>query len=1082
MLLWAAWRAIASAAQVLLPGDDAKIPPPRLLKRVPVSLDESPVMPNPTQGLIIRPAIPGLTTSLSGLPVLFGSLLVAQSFHELGHGLAAAAEQIPLLSTGFRLFLLVFPTFHVEVASDFDVSPLTDLRISSAGVWHNVLLASMAWTWSDAGAGLTNWMGRALGIWDTLDEGHSPLAPHLATGMLIDHIDDLELDAATARSADPARLWHDHLSSSNPLDRYQNLGWCLDADLFSTSDGAECCNKPNLDGMSPSGGPATAERLLCFEALTEPPNQPRSQACLDPLPLLPPTSPSDIPPRCFDDQSCRSLQGGSKTICGRISEDEHVVRLGVRNTSSAEVGGGGGEDSRTVLWQGSRQRLLHDGLSSSHGYQPKTPLLHIHTGTQPHAGSQHYVLLLITSQSTMADSASTTPLSLEELIASHRKILQALYTALSPSPQPLIDTHLTSLHSTLSQAVASQRTTAEAEVADAEARLSAGWRRVHDWQTALGEPLRQEKKRGDGPLLSLVEEVDQIKEGMKGRMEERGKRILQLQAKLRELSEVVGKDWLQVELEAAAAEGKWEDLNLKLDRMGALERELLRCEAEISHRKELLNSHASEVFALRCELGIHQAEEGNPGGDPLDEDILWHLGVGEARQPKREMLPTAENVQRVEAKRKWLEDEKDSRNMLIQTTYDKLYPLWTMLGVTEEEMEDFVNRHMGSTQDVVNAYQDELNRMLTLKRSNMSTFIQREREAMTALWDRLYVSYPQRLAQFPAYSISVEPTKVWNAAHGYDEEVVNDNVSEELLVAHERERERLEKEVEEAAPVLERLAKYFAVVEKMKELEAAAADPSRLMDKSRGAAKRLAQEAKDRKQVDREKPRLEAELRALIPQWEAENGRPFLVNGVSFIDGLDEQIRAEELEKENKKRAKMGMSASAARPLKPQHTGAAAPAPLKRQMTGASARSTSSSTSTGPPAAKRLAAGSVAPTPAAARIARPKSVLGDANGLHYTPSATPAPLKPQMTGRARSGTLSASVAQTPLSASQSSNGSMASSVGLGMRIPAGWGASAAGTGSPAMSPTLGTAGVGVGGARGMLLPQPTGGHFRPMGR
>lgn len=50
-----------------------------------------------------------------------------------------------------------------------------------------------------------------------------------------------------------------------------------------------------------------------------------------------------------------------------------------------------------------------------------------------------------------------------------------------------------------------------------------------------------------------------------------------------------------------------------------------------------------------------------------------------------------------------LEDEKDSRNMLIQTTYDKLYPLWTMLGVTEEEMEDFVNRHMGSTQDVVNA-------------------------------------------------------------------------------------------------------------------------------------------------------------------------------------------------------------------------------------------------------------------------------------------------------------------------------------------------------------------------------------------
>lgn len=52
---------------------------------------------------------------------------------------------------------------------------------------------------------------------------------------------------------------------------------------------------------------------------------------------------------------------------------------------------------------------------------------------------------------------------------------------------------------------------------------------------------------------------------------------------------------------------------------------------------------------------------------------------------------------------KQLEDEKDSRNETIQTTYDKLYPLWSMLGVTEEEMDDFVNRNMGSTMEVVNA-------------------------------------------------------------------------------------------------------------------------------------------------------------------------------------------------------------------------------------------------------------------------------------------------------------------------------------------------------------------------------------------
>ncbi|GAA6049907.1 hypothetical protein JCM3770_007044 [Rhodotorula araucariae] len=673
----------------------------------------------------------------------------------------------------------------------------------------------------------------------------------------------------------------------------------------------------------------------------------------------------------------------------------------------------------------------------------------------------------------MSASGPAAPHTLEDLITSHRATLSTLYAALSPAPQPLIDAHLAALHKTLADQLAAQQSAAEAEVAAAEDRLAAAWARVHDWQQALGEPLRPAKARGDGPLLALVDDVERIRTGMKGRMEERGTRILALQERLRSLATVVGSDWLEVELESAAEEGRWEDLNLKLERMGALEREIVRCEAEIAHRRELLNTSADEIFALRSELGIHQESADASTSalvDPLDEEILWHLGVGDARQPKRELVPTMENVQRVEAKRKWLEDEKNSRNMTIQTTYDKLFPLWTMLGVSEDEMEDFVNRHMGSTLDVVTAYQDELARMLTLKRSNMSAFIAREREALTALWDALYVSHAQRLAQFPAYAISVEPTRVWNAAHGCEDEVVSENVSEELLVAHERERERLEREVEEARPLLERLQKYFEVVEKMKELEAAAADPSRLMDKSRGAAGRLAQEAKDRKRVDRERPKLEAELRVLIPQWEAANGRPFLINGVGFIQGLDEQIRAEELEKENRKRAKMGASASSssARPLKPQHTGASTMAPLKRQMTGASARSTTSSCS-GPPAPKRLAAGgSAAPTPAASRIGRPKSALGDANGAQvYAPghghghgaygfvAATPAPLKAQATGtgtgRARAGTVGARVAQTPLSTSTGSSSFLGASVGAGMRIPHGWGLGA----DTAMSPSLG---------------------------
>ncbi|GAA5992205.1 hypothetical protein JCM10908_001819 [Rhodotorula pacifica] len=1159
--------------------------------------------------------------------MLVTGLAVSQVWHEAGHALAAAAEGIPLLSCGIKLYFLLFPTFYVELESpaaaasssflatrSCAATALTDLRIATAGVWHNVVLAAAVWvlaggdgggsdsstdgvaerSWG-GGLGVGTRAGEALGLWERMEEGvvvtavnsGSALARHLPLGARITHLDDFELDISDAASSGSSRrrsgtvaLWTRYLSSPSSvkagdatvLGGYDNLGWCLDQGLFSESVQTGCCASKgsNITADASSGG-------LCFHA-----DSPIRQACLDPLSLnLDAYSESaHQAARCVDTATCSTAGAGrGGTLCARVAEEEEVVRIRVALPDAA---GAGDRDERrnrggrTVWWQGPRVGVLHQvtvtDLVPGYGIVPlglqrvleqlysaiwstSVGLAFFNLLPLEHLDGAHILaaLLDVLSASSSRDSAEgsdspvlplrnnerlvrspssneewlvgllgwmarskggrTLPVTLSTLtalISDHHTKLSQLYTVLSPAPKALVEEHLSLLHSTLASTIHQQLAQAEQEVSAAEERLALGWKRVHDWQTALGEPLRPAKKRGDGPLVSLVEDVDRIKEGMKSRMQERGQRILGLQKKLRGLAEIVGREWLEISLEQGAAadedDDRWEDLDLTQNRMNALEREVVRCESEIAHRKELLDSDANEIFALRCELGIHQETTNSLGestsGDPFDEEILWHLGVGETRQEKREMLPTAENVQKLEAKRKWLEDEKDSRNETIQTTYDKLYPLWTMLGVTEEEMDDFVNRNMGSTMGVVNAYQAELARMLALKRTNMSAFIQRERETMTELWDRLYTSYPQRLVEFPAYSISVEPTKVWNAAHGCDELVVSDNVSEELLVAHERERERLEKEVEDAGPMLDRLARYFAVVDLKKQLEAAASDPSRLTDKSRGAAQRLAQEAKDRVRVDREKPKLEAELRRLIPQWEATHGRPFLVNGVSFIEGLDEQIRAEEQEKENRKRAKLGasVSAGAARPLRPQHTGAAASAaPLKRQMTGASARSATSAASTDPPAAKRFATGPAAPTPSAARIARPKSALGDANGAipHYTgassipPPSSVKPLRAQVTGIARPRAGTVSVAQTPMTGSRTAplNSSLMASAGPGMRLPPGWGAAAVdsptmalGGGGGAGAANLGAFAGGGGIPRPGLLAGQTGSSFRPMGR
>ncbi|KAI5477642.1 microtubule associated protein [Pseudohyphozyma bogoriensis] len=622
--------------------------------------------------------------------------------------------------------------------------------------------------------------------------------------------------------------------------------------------------------------------------------------------------------------------------------------------------------------------------------------------------------------------------------------MHTLYSSLSPSPAPLLQAALSPVQSLLQQTLDDQIAEATAKVDAVKSQLDDAWKRVFDWRTALGEQVG-ERSGVEGPLETQLEGVGKVLDGMKGRTEERGKAVMRVQTKLSKLVDeqegVLEKEWLEVELEDLSS--GWEGLDLRLERLSALEREVMRCETEIAHRRSVISANVTEIFTLRTELGIHQnsslpishdhdTDTANaPVPDEFDEAVLAHLGVGEERE-KKELKPTRENLLRVEAKRQWLEEEKNHRNMLIQTTYDKLYPLWTMLGVSEVEMEDFVNQWMGSTSDAVTAvclpslfvsypplltlntskpqYKTELHRMLQLKRSNLSSFILSEREALTALWDTLYLSPPQRIASFPPFNINVLPTKVWNPVHGAEEEVVNENVSEELLVAHERERERVEQEVEAMKPVLGRLGKYFELVEELRELEASAADPSRLLGKStRGDPGRLLREEKARKRVATLKPKLESELRVLIPNWEEEHGRPFLVNGSRFLDDLEAKLEAEAAEKESKKRSKTGSSASTSSrtttaPLRAQMTGSStvSTVPIKRQMTGGASMKTAST-----PASKRQV-----PMHTGGSTARPlvrshtggasassSRVLGDiVNG--HGPAAK---LFPQATGRSAGG-------------------------------------------------------------------------------
>ncbi|KAF7798089.1 hypothetical protein EIP86_009303 [Pleurotus ostreatoroseus] len=255
-----------------------------------------------------------------------------------------------------------------------------------------------------------------------------------------------------------------------------------------------------------------------------------------------------------------------------------------------------------------------------------------------------------------------------------------------------------------------------------------------------------------------------------------------------------------------------------------------------------------------------------------------HLGL-EGVDPTPGLISWAEST-RIE-----LEEIKRRREAHIQSLYDQLEILWRRLGVSDQEMDAFVEAQRGSTEGTVQAYEEELERMLELKRERMGTFVENARAEIVKLWDDLMVGEEER-AEFAPFA--------------------DDEFTEDLLTLHEDEIKSLKLERKLKGSLLTSIRKYFDILQDQKELAAAAADQTRLLGRGPRDPGRLLREEKMRKRVTKEKPRLEQDLLNTIPQWEAENGRVFLVHGRSIMETLMESAATHE--KENT--AKRGRSQS----------------------------------------------------------------------------------------------------------------------------------------------------------------------------
>ncbi|KAL7945799.1 microtubule associated domain-containing protein [Trichoderma barbatum] len=291
--------------------------------------------------------------------------------------------------------------------------------------------------------------------------------------------------------------------------------------------------------------------------------------------------------------------------------------------------------------------------------------------------------------------------------------------------------------------------------------------------------------------------------------------------------------------------------------MDRLDTEFTRVYEEYTRRLATVETIGDEIIQLWAELGTPQAQQ--------DTAIIKYY-----REAPEQLGLHQDDIDQLQAKHDKLSEEKKNREMKLQQLRTTVETLWEKLGIDEEETKEFLSQNRGCGIRQINEFEDELERLNEVKRQNLHIFIEDTRVKLQELWDALYFSEDEMLDFTPAFS---------------------DVHSDALLEAHEREVVRLEALKEQRAPTLDLVDKHKALIKDRDDLVASSQDASRLMLRGQKGEKRdpgkLLREEKMRKRVAKELPKVTAELRKALEQWEEEYDRPFLVYGERYLDEID---------------------------------------------------------------------------------------------------------------------------------------------------------------------------------------------------
>ncbi|KAL3478649.1 microtubule associated protein-domain-containing protein [Aspergillus californicus] len=291
----------------------------------------------------------------------------------------------------------------------------------------------------------------------------------------------------------------------------------------------------------------------------------------------------------------------------------------------------------------------------------------------------------------------------------------------------------------------------------------------------------------------------------------------------------------------------------------ALDSEFTRVYEEYHRRVELVTTTCEEIIKLWAELGIPQPQT--------------DLRIVKCYRESPEQLGLHESdLTTLLATREKLLEEKRGREHKLKDLRNAVEGLWERFGVEECDRKAFLAANRGCGLRTINEFEEELSRLNELKRQNLHLFVEDARCRVQELWDSLYFSEEEMLDFTPAFS---------------------DVYSDALLEAHEAEITRLESLKEQRAPTLQLIDRHRSLIAEREALATSSQDASRLMGRGNGQRRdpgKLLREEKMRKRIAKELPKVEADLRRELENFEDEYGRPFLVHGDSYLDELSKIV------------------------------------------------------------------------------------------------------------------------------------------------------------------------------------------------